>query len=123
MTSDSLHLDSSVNSAGPQPSVTDSQSKYPPQLLLSSLPEGYVPPLILTETRLPSIDPVSLSLHRALHIFKPIRDDYANKDVVGYGEAFNWSDLKLPIDEERDWYCVAFYSKRKVGSEDVCKYF
>jgi hypothetical protein len=96
--------------------------------LLSSLPECYFvaepssrssfPPLV-TETRLPDIDPVSLSLHKALHHFKPSSPDYANTD---YAQAFNWSELRLPIDEEREWYCVAFRSRRKFGSDGICEY-
>jgi len=98
--------------------------------LISSLPQ-YVedeselkpspndrPPLT-TETRLPDIDPVSLSLHKALHHFRPYNDQYASRP---YGEAFNWSDLHLPADEERDWYCVAFRSKRKTGSDGTPLY-
>lgn len=98
--------------------------------LLSSLPDRYsavahphlnsaFPPLI-TETRLPDIDPVSLSLHKALHYFKPSSPDYA---ITAYGQAFNWSELRLPKDEEREWYCVAFRSKRKPGRDDICEYF
>lgn len=89
--------------------------------LLSSLPERFpapeppseYPPLI-TETRLPDIDPASLSLHKALHHFKPLTRDYAE---VPYGEAFNWAGLSLPEEEEREWYCVAFRSQRKAGSD------
>jgi hypothetical protein len=93
--------------------------------LLSSLPHSHlnaseddqkdeknVP--LRTETHLPSIDPVSLSLHRALHKFKPIDTYYASEP---YGEAFNWADLDLPIEEEREWYCVAFRSRRRTGSD------
>ncbi|KAF9531608.1 hypothetical protein CPB83DRAFT_874518 [Crepidotus variabilis] len=88
--------------------------------LLSSLPEGnpQYPPLV-TETRLPNIDPASLSLHKALHNFKPLTSDYA---ATPYGEAFNWSQLKLPVHEEREWYCVVFRSKRKVGSDGISLY-
>lgn len=89
--------------------------------LLSSLPEKFpaleppaeYPPLV-TETRLPDIDPASLSLHKALHHFKPLTPDYAE---TPYGEAFNWAGLRLPEDEEREWYCVAFRSQRKAGSD------
>lgn len=66
-----------------------------------------------TSTRLPDIDPASLSLHKALHHFRPIRPDYAE---ASYAESFNWSELELPVDEEREWYCVAFRSKRKANS-------
>ncbi|KIJ49344.1 hypothetical protein M422DRAFT_204535 [Sphaerobolus stellatus SS14] len=91
--------------------------------LLSSLPESFghhheeheheQGPLI-TETRLPDIDPASLSLHKALHRFRPLDDSYAAKP---YAEAFNWGELELPIEEEREWYCVAFRSLRKNGSD------
>ncbi|KIO30693.1 hypothetical protein M407DRAFT_68952 [Tulasnella calospora MUT 4182] len=88
--------------------------------LLSSLPPTYPhveppterPPLH-TETRLPNIDPASLSLHKALHHFHP-RHGYA---ALPYGEAFNWNELELPEDEEREWYVVAFRSRRKEGSD------
>ena len=98
--------------------------------LLSSLPERYLiesqtysqnpqfPPLS-TETRLPDIDPVSLSLHKALHHFKPTTSSYAD---IPYEEAFNWSELKLPKEEEREWYCVVFRSQRRVGSDGTCEW-
>ncbi|KAI0696726.1 hypothetical protein BC835DRAFT_1405888 [Cytidiella melzeri] len=90
--------------------------------LLSSLPAGYSHPPELTsnyrplatDTRLPDIDPVSLLLHKALHKFQPITDEYS---VVPYDQAFNWKDLVLPEDSEREWYCVVFRSKRKEGSD------
>jgi hypothetical protein len=95
--------------------------------LLASLPAQYSsdieisvdnPPLA-TETRLPDIDPVSLSLHKALHNFRPATQDYA---AVPYDEAFNWSELKLPSQEDREWYCVVFRSQRKGGSDSDCKF-
>ncbi|TDL26121.1 hypothetical protein BD410DRAFT_895548 [Rickenella mellea] len=94
--------------------------------LISSLPPtvpGIViptrnPPMV-TETRLPDIDPVSLSLHKALHYFRPYNSKYAS---LPYATAFNWSELTLPINEEREWYCVAFRSKRKVGSDGTPLY-
>src|SRR5260370_4120852 len=96
--------------------------------LLSKLPERYrkddgkdcesysqptEPRPLHTETHLPSIDPVSLSLHRALHKFKPLDNKYAS---MPYRVSFNWAQLELPEDEERDWYCVAFRSRRRPGS-------
>ncbi|KAJ7462296.1 hypothetical protein B0H11DRAFT_2241437 [Mycena galericulata] len=89
--------------------------------LLSSLPATYPstpiphenPPLI-TQTRLPDIDPASLSLHKALHHFKPYNENYSG---TPYDEAFNWDQLWLPEHEEREWYCVVFRSKRKAGSD------
>ena len=89
--------------------------------LLSSLPHDVSahpvsidrPPLV-TETRLPDIDPVSLSLHKALHHFRPLSEDYAG---LPYADAFNWPELDLPEDEEREWYAVVFRSRRKKGSD------
>lgn len=92
--------------------------------LLSSLPQSVGAPLILTdpqplvtETHLPDIDPVSLSLHKALHHFRPLSSGYA---TLPYAEAFNWLELDLPIEEEREWYAVVFRSKRKPGSDSNC---
>ena len=68
----------------------------------------------ITEARLPDIDAASLSLHRALHNFAPLTENYA---ATSYAEAFNWDELDLPVDDEHDWYCVAFRSIRKPGSE------
>ncbi|KAK2463291.1 hypothetical protein APHAL10511_004946 [Amanita phalloides] len=96
--------------------------------LLSSLPQSIVhdPPLIerpfpplVTETRLPDIDPASLSLHKALHAFRPSTPRYAE---APYEEAFNWLELFLPEDEEREWYCVVFRSKREAGSNSELLY-
>lgn len=92
--------------------------------LLSNLPERFPsealplqnPPLV-TDTRLPDIDPASLSLHKALHHFRPLNSSYASTD---YGEAFNWSELVLPEGEEREWYAVVFRSKRKADSDSGC---
>ncbi|KAF9000858.1 Carboxylesterase family-domain-containing protein [Cyathus striatus] len=71
------------------------------------------------QTRLPDIDPASLSMHKALHLFKPITENYAG---APYQDAFNWPELTLPEDEERDWYCVVFRSKRKAGSNGGALY-
>lgn len=105
--------------------------------LLSSLPQGYthrarpsLPRTLTTESCLPTINPTSLALHRALHHFRTVTTEYA---TVPYASAFNWSELvlDLPLTEEREWYCVAFRSKRKDGSdsgressqgEEVCFY-
>ncbi|KAH9931141.1 uncharacterized protein BXZ73DRAFT_90216 [Epithele typhae] len=105
------------------PTFSRSQSPIlylPP--LLSSLPEGVVHPgyplsspnPLSTASRLPTIDHASLSLHRALHHFRPVTDEYA---TVPYADAFNWDEFELPEDEEREWYCVAFRSKRRDGSD------
>lgn len=98
--------------------------------LLSSLPVGIVHPNypisspafsspsaprpLSTDSRLPSIDTASLSLHRALHNFRPVTAEYA---MTPYTEAFNWDELELPEEEEREWYTVAFRSKRREGSD------
>ncbi|KAJ7262185.1 hypothetical protein B0H12DRAFT_1231234 [Mycena haematopus] len=89
--------------------------------LLSSLPAAFPStPFpsenspVVTQTRLPDIDPVSLSLHKALHYFQPSDEHYARHP---YDEAFNWDQLVLPEQEEREWYCVVFRSKRRAGSE------
>ncbi|KAH8083785.1 hypothetical protein BXZ70DRAFT_575033 [Cristinia sonorae] len=92
--------------------------------LLSSLPHGLQHSFphkldgqrspLSTETRLPDIDPVSLALHKALHHFQPVTQEYAE---TPYEEAFNWSELQLPVESEREWYCVVFRSKRKEGSD------
>ena len=97
--------------------------------MLSSLPEGVTHPGYplsspastpgapgprSTESRLPTIDPASLALHCALHAFRPASGEYSK---LPYPEAFNWDELELPADEEREWYCVAFRSKRKEGSD------
>lgn len=94
--------------------------------LLSSLPENVdfqleelkFPPLA-TATRLPSIDPASLSLHKALHRFRPITPNYSD---TPYSEAFNWEELLLPEAEVREWYCVTFRSRRKAGSDGSSLY-
>jgi hypothetical protein len=83
---------------------------YPSSKSTSS--NGRVPKA--TEAHLPDIDAPSLSLHKALHNFTPITENYAG---VSYAEAFNWDELDLPEDDEHEWYCVAFKSIRKRGSE------
>ncbi|KAH7101495.1 hypothetical protein BKA62DRAFT_618649 [Auriculariales sp. MPI-PUGE-AT-0066] len=72
-----------------------------------------------TQTRLPDIDPASLSLHKALHAFQPVSRAYSS---LPYSEAFNWEALRLPEDQEREWYCVVFRSKRKSGSDGTPLY-
>ena len=97
--------------------------------MLSSLPEGVAHPGYplsapgapgprATEARLPTIDGASLALHRALHAFRPASSEYSK---LSYPAAFNWDELELPEDEEREWYCVAFRSKRKEGSDGGCE--
>ncbi|KAI6113247.1 hypothetical protein EDD16DRAFT_1693798 [Pisolithus croceorrhizus] len=116
-----------------QPPALDSESFTNPTSatlylppLLSSLPPGVEVPVIqsdrpplVTKTRLPDIDPVSLSLHKALHYFRPLSSEYAS---LPYAGAFNWLALDLPLEEEREWYAVAFRSKRKAGSDSDALY-
>ncbi|KAI5477882.1 hypothetical protein MNV49_005775 [Pseudohyphozyma bogoriensis] len=71
------------------------------------------PTISYTTSSLPSIDPASVALHDALHNFKPVSTNYAREE---YAEAFNWPDLVLPEDIEREWYIVAFRSIRAPGS-------
>jgi hypothetical protein len=93
-------------------------SSLPPTHVNSTSPTstGRVPKA--TEARLPDIDGPSLALHKALHNFTPITEKYAR---VSYAEAFNWGDLDLPEEDEHEWYCVAFRSIRKPGSENGCQ--
>lgn len=114
------------------PPTFDKQLAQPTQPILylppflSSLPHtfsdhkpavstGRVP--MTSKNRLPDIDPASLSLHKALHDFSPINEDYA---AMPYADAFNWNDLELPEDDERDWYCITFRSIRRPGSDSGC---
>lgn len=62
-----------------------------------------------TDAVLPSIDLSSWHLHLALEEFRPVSRDYS---TLSYTNAFNWRDVKLPVDLEREWYAVAFRSKR-----------
>jgi hypothetical protein len=92
--------------------------------LISSLPTTHLEhavPLVpqgplATEVRLPEIDEASLALHKTLHKFKPITAEYAHES---YAEAFNWDELELPADIEKEWYLVAFRSFRKPGSDSA----
>ena len=94
-------------------------SLLPEKILPISLPQPAHPPLT-TAARLPEIDSVSLSFYKALHYFRPITKNYAS---VPYMEAFNWDELQLPEDDEREWYSVAFRSKRKAGSDSARRFF
>ena len=67
-----------------------------------------------TSSYLPEIDAISLSLHKALHYIRPQNEFYAS---TPYADAFNWDELELPEEDEREWYAVAFRSRRRVGSD------
>lgn len=58
------------------------------------------PSVGFTTSHLPSIDSASIALHNALHHFRPVSEDYA---FVEYANAFNWDELRLEIDVEREW--------------------
>ncbi|KAK4054178.1 hypothetical protein OIV83_001204 [Microbotryomycetes sp. JL201] len=66
-----------------------------------------------TLSRLPDVDNASIALHRALHELKPLTSNYAHEP---YEEAFNWNELRLPAEFEREWYIVAFRSTRAPDS-------
>ncbi|EOQ99896.1 hypothetical protein J056_001438 [Wallemia ichthyophaga EXF-994] len=57
-----------------------------------------------------SIDEASKLLSRALASFKHVTDDYA---TLPYEVSFNWDEIELPEDLEKEYYCVVFRSKRK----------
>lgn len=109
-------------------SIPDDPILYLPPLL-SPLPkahqhthESHIPSeeeLSNFNTRLPDIDPASLVLHQALHHFAPRDDKYAKRR---YDTAFNWDDLSLPLEVEREWYCVVFRSRRKPESSSLSLY-
>ncbi len=103
-----LYLPPLLSKLPPKYEKDDKEDQIPHDHLAESGP-------LQTETHLPSIDPVSLSLHRALHKFKPLDDKYAGTS--------NWAELELLEDEERDWYCVAFRSRRKPGSDSGRTFF
>jgi hypothetical protein len=58
------------------------------------------PGISYTKSFLPSIDQASLDLHRALHHFRPTSAGYASRP---YAQAFNWDELELPEETEREW--------------------
>jgi len=60
-----------------------------------------------TSSCLPTIDLVSWHLHNALHTFRPISKDYA---LIPFETAFNWSELQLPLEVEREWYLCQYDS-------------
>jgi hypothetical protein len=103
--------------------LTPDISYFPP--LLSSLPHefSHQTPTVsggraprTSKSRLPDIDPMSLSLHKVLHNFAAITEDYA---VAPYENAFNWNELELPVDDEREWYSITFRSIRRLGSDSA----
>jgi hypothetical protein len=71
-----------------------------------------------TDSHLPDIDIASLELHDVLANFRPIKDDYAS---LPYEDAFNWSDLHLPLGLERDW-CVLCFRGPGPGRDPFTRY-
>lgn len=57
-----------------------------------------------------SVDEASKLLSIALTKFRHITDDYAREC---YEKAFNWNEIELPLDVEKEFYCVVFRSRRK----------
>ena len=89
--------------------------------LLSSLPQillSHSSYPLKNATRLPDIGVASLSLHKALHHFRPLTDAYAD---MPYTKGFNWDDLELPENDEGEWYIVVFRIKRKDGRDGGCQ--
>lgn len=91
--------------------------------LLSLLPTSHHQPspptsVSYTDSSLPSITPLSVALHRALHSLRPTTSLYATSP---YAASFNWAELELEglseleLSREREWYIVAFRSKRRRG--------
>lgn len=89
----------------------DKHHHFPTVDLVPTDPILYLPPLLSTlpndpsfssGPRLPSgtVDPASLALHKALHSFRPLDAQYATRP---YPEAFNWAELLLDEDLEREW--------------------
>lgn len=58
------------------------------------------PTVGFTSSRLAQVDDASVALHDALYAFKPVTKDYA---LVPYESAFNWDELVLPLQVEREW--------------------
>jgi hypothetical protein len=94
-------------------------SRLPADTAPASSPVAKEATIDYTASHLPRIDSTSLALHRALHVFRPVTPLYA---IAPYPSSFNWSDIILEDDptgsvrgQEREWYIVAFRSKRREG--------
>ncbi|CAD6568522.1 MAG: hypothetical protein CYPHOPRED_002686 [Cyphobasidiales sp. Tagirdzhanova-0007] len=72
-----------------------------------------------TDNHLPAIDETSLALHFALSSFHAVNDQYA---TLPYTEAFNWDEIQLPLESEREWYIVAFRSVRRQDADTTLLY-
>lgn len=85
--------------------VPSSDVLYLPPLLsllpiTAESPEESSPEIMYTLSRLPQVDEASVALHRALHAFQPITENYATEP---YEESFNWKALRLPKEVQREW--------------------
>lgn len=54
----------------------------------------------LTQSSLPAIDDASVALHNALFKFRPTTENYY---YLPYAESFNWNELVLPVEVQREW--------------------
>lgn len=54
-----------------------------------------------TLSHLPAIDEASLALHYALYKFRVL--DLEHYATAPYERAFNWQDIHLPLELEREW--------------------
>lgn len=54
-----------------------------------------------TESHLPAIDTASLALHYALYKFRVL--DLEHYATAPYEQAFNWKEIQLPLELEREW--------------------
>lgn len=59
------------------------------------------PSIGYTVSHLPAIDEASLALHYALYDFRVT--DLKHYATAPYEQAFNWADLRLPLELEREW--------------------
>lgn len=92
------------------PAPTSEILYLPP--LLSLLPTSHhlassttLPPtreIQFTSSRLPDIDDASLALHFALFDFR-VRPSEIGHALENYDAAFNWDELRLPVDVQREW--------------------
>jgi hypothetical protein len=104
-----FHLEQSA-----PPPVTTLASYFTPPLLsrlpaaLLACPDSAPTPIVdasklqigWTESHLPEIDEASLALHYALYQFRAVDSSYA---TLPYTDAFNWSEILLPAEVEREW--------------------
>ena len=65
------------------------------------------------ETFSSEVAAMTMELHKALHRFRPVSDQYAS---MPFNEAFNWEELELPEEIERDWFAVVIQSKQRDGN-------